>query len=94
MGYRHIQRVSTLEKDVKELKEADNTTTLCASLKSEMPSAVHAFLGSSLGDELHKVIQKHTKELIQKYPQQVDYKEIIEELVQANLINEVKNQLL
>ncbi|GJV98913.1 hypothetical protein Tco_1554165 [Tanacetum coccineum] len=75
------------------LKEADNTTTLRASLKSKMPSAVHVFIGSSLGNELHKVLQRHTEELIQKYPQQIDYKEMIEESVQANLINKVKNQL-
>nr|GEX62475.1 hypothetical protein [Tanacetum cinerariifolium]GEX64184.1 hypothetical protein [Tanacetum cinerariifolium] len=45
-----------------------------------------------LGDELQKVLQKHTEELIQKYPRQVDYKEIIKESMPANLINEVKNQ--
>nr|GFC99868.1 hypothetical protein [Tanacetum cinerariifolium] len=88
-----IQRVYVLEKDVQELKEADNTTTLHALLKSEIPSAVHVFLGSSLGDKLHKVLQRHTKELIQKYPQQIDYKEMIKESMQANLINEIKNQL-
>ncbi|GJZ18310.1 hypothetical protein Tco_0554433 [Tanacetum coccineum] len=49
-----IQRVYVLEKDVQELKEADNTTTLRAILKSEIPLAVHAFLGSILGDALHK----------------------------------------
>ncbi|GJT92339.1 hypothetical protein Tco_1081184 [Tanacetum coccineum] len=47
-----------------------------------------------LGDALQKVLQKQTKELIQKYPQQVNYKEMIEESVQANIINEVNNQLL
>nr|GEV04802.1 hypothetical protein [Tanacetum cinerariifolium] len=47
----------------------------------------------SLGDALQKVLQKHTEELIQKYPQQVNYKEITEESVEANIINEVKNQL-
>ncbi|GJZ84543.1 hypothetical protein Tco_0649882 [Tanacetum coccineum] len=88
-----IQSVSVLEKDVQELKEVDNTTTLCASLRSEIPLAVNAYLGSSLGDALQKVLQKHTEELIQKYPQQVDYKEMIEESVQAIIINEVKNQL-
>ncbi|GJV51023.1 hypothetical protein Tco_1446764 [Tanacetum coccineum] len=62
-----IQIVYVLEKDVQELKEADNTTTLRASLKPEIPSAVNAFLGSSLRDALQKVLQKHTKELIQKY---------------------------
>ncbi|GJV00869.1 hypothetical protein Tco_1330139 [Tanacetum coccineum] len=56
-----IQRVFVLEKDIQELKEVDNTATLCASLKSEIPPAVNAYLGS-------------------KY-------------VQANIINEVKNQL-
>ncbi|GJU26108.1 hypothetical protein Tco_1164729 [Tanacetum coccineum] len=84
---------SISHKDVQELKEADNNTTLYASLRSKIPLAVNAYLRSSLGDALHKVLQKHTKELIQKYPQQVDYKEMIEESVQANIINEVKNQL-
>ncbi|GJY75747.1 hypothetical protein Tco_0480863 [Tanacetum coccineum] len=50
-----IQRVYVLEKDVQELKEADNTTTLSASLISEIPSAANAYLRSSLGDALQKV---------------------------------------
>ncbi|GJT56241.1 hypothetical protein Tco_0991295 [Tanacetum coccineum] len=62
------QRVYVLEKDVQELKEADNTTTLCASLRSEIQLDVNSYLRSSLGDALHKSMQ-------------------------ANLINEVKNQL-
>ncbi|GKB68277.1 hypothetical protein Tco_0929689 [Tanacetum coccineum] len=57
------QRVFVLEKDVQELKEFDHTTTLFASLKSEIPS------------------------------NQVGYKEVIEESVQANVINKVKNLL-
>ncbi|GJV15662.1 retrovirus-related pol polyprotein from transposon TNT 1-94 [Tanacetum coccineum] len=60
-----IQRVSVLEKDVQELKSVDHTTTLLASLRSEIPSAVNAYLGSSLGDALQKALQKHTAELIQ-----------------------------
>ncbi|GKA49811.1 hypothetical protein Tco_0742884 [Tanacetum coccineum] len=47
-----IQRVSVLEKDVQKLKEADNTTTLYASLRSKIPSAINAYLKSSLGDAL------------------------------------------
>nr|GFB61189.1 hypothetical protein [Tanacetum cinerariifolium] len=39
-----FQRVSVLEKDIQELKEAVNTTTLRASLKSEIPLAVMHFL--------------------------------------------------
>nr|GEV46720.1 hypothetical protein [Tanacetum cinerariifolium] len=49
-----IQRVSVLEKDVQELKEADNTITLSASLKSEIPSVVNSFFRSSMGDALQK----------------------------------------
>ncbi|GJU90845.1 hypothetical protein Tco_1303268 [Tanacetum coccineum] len=88
-----IQRVSFLEKDVQELKEADHTTTHLGSLRSEIPSAVNAYLRSSLGDAFQKVLQKNTKELIQQYPHQVNYKDVIEESIQANVINKVKNLL-
>ncbi|GJU29246.1 hypothetical protein Tco_1172835 [Tanacetum coccineum] len=40
---------------ISHLKEADNITTLCASLRSKIPSAVNAYLGSNLGDALEKV---------------------------------------
>ncbi|GKE40700.1 hypothetical protein Tco_1464105, partial [Tanacetum coccineum] len=66
-----IQRLFVLEKDVQELKEVDNTTTIRALLRSEIPLAVNAYLGSSLGDVLQKVLQKHTEELIHKYPHTV-----------------------
>ncbi|GKA67844.1 hypothetical protein Tco_0767761, partial [Tanacetum coccineum] len=56
-------RVSDLEKEVKELKKADLFTTLHASIKSEVPSAVNEYLRSSLGDALQKELQKHTEEL-------------------------------
>nr|GEU80659.1 retrovirus-related Pol polyprotein from transposon TNT 1-94 [Tanacetum cinerariifolium] len=46
-----------------------------------------------LGDSLQKMLQKHTKELKQQYPQHVKYKDAIDESVQANVINEVKNLL-
>nr|GFB98780.1 hypothetical protein [Tanacetum cinerariifolium] len=58
-----IKKVSVLEKDVQELKEVDHTTTLRALLRSEISSAVNAYLRSSLGDALQKVLQKHTEEL-------------------------------
>ncbi|GKA12715.1 hypothetical protein Tco_0692261 [Tanacetum coccineum] len=87
------QRVSVLEKDVQELKLIDHTTELLASLRSEIPSAVNAYLRSSLRDVLQKFLQKHSKEPKQQYSQQVDYKDVIEESVHANVINEVKNLL-
>ncbi|GKA97953.1 hypothetical protein Tco_0825847, partial [Tanacetum coccineum] len=87
------QRVFVLEKNVQELKAVDHTTTLLTLLRSEIPSAVNAYLGSILGDALQKVLQKHTEELIQQYPQPVSYKDVTEESVQANVITEVKNLL-
>ncbi|GKA16133.1 hypothetical protein Tco_0695880, partial [Tanacetum coccineum] len=56
-----IQRISILEKDVQELKEADNTITLRASLRSEIPSTVNTYLGFSLGDALRKVMNQLPK---------------------------------
>ncbi|GKA91808.1 hypothetical protein Tco_0813733 [Tanacetum coccineum] len=49
-----LQRVSTLEKDVKELKKVDHSTVIVESIRSQVPSAVNEFLGSSLGDSLQK----------------------------------------
>ncbi|GKE13548.1 hypothetical protein Tco_1417099, partial [Tanacetum coccineum] len=49
-----IQRVSVLKKDFQELKEVDHTTTHLASLRSKIPSAINAYLRSSLGDALFK----------------------------------------
>nr|GEU97491.1 hypothetical protein [Tanacetum cinerariifolium] len=62
-------RVSDLEKEVKELKQVDLSTTLHASSRSEVPAAINEYLGSSLGDALQKELQKHTKELRQEYSQ-------------------------
>nr|GEX05211.1 hypothetical protein [Tanacetum cinerariifolium] len=62
-------RVSDLEKEVKELKQVNLSTTLLASTRSEVPSVVNENLGSSLGDALQFELQKHTKELRQEYSQ-------------------------
>ncbi|GJW07366.1 hypothetical protein Tco_1569789 [Tanacetum coccineum] len=56
-------RVSGLEKDVKELKQADLSSTTCASIRSEVPSVVNEYLRSSMGDALQKELQKYTEEL-------------------------------
>ncbi|GKC84300.1 hypothetical protein Tco_1140017 [Tanacetum coccineum] len=45
-------RVSDLEKEVKELKQVDLSTTLHALIRSEVPPAVNEYLGSTLGDAL------------------------------------------
>nr|GEX13719.1 hypothetical protein [Tanacetum cinerariifolium] len=60
-----IQRVYVLEKDVQELKEADNTTKLLTLLKSKIPLVVHAFLGSR-SDFATLVIQSTVKNALEK----------------------------
>ncbi|GJU71773.1 hypothetical protein Tco_1263178 [Tanacetum coccineum] len=71
----HIVKVFTkLEKAVKELKQADHSTTILASIKSQ-------------------VLQSHTEELKKELSEKRDYKDVIKESVQANIINKVKNFL-
>ncbi|GJV21739.1 hypothetical protein Tco_1370759 [Tanacetum coccineum] len=81
--------------NLKDSANAKINSLLDVQIQQKIPQiqSVNAYLGSSLGDAVQKVLQKHTKELKQQYPQQVNYKDIIEESVQANVINEVKNLL-
>nr|GEU33093.1 ribonuclease H-like domain-containing protein [Tanacetum cinerariifolium] len=51
-------QVFFLEKDVQDLKAVGHTTILLTSLRSKIPSAVNAYLGSSLGDTLQKNPEK------------------------------------
>ncbi|GKE04766.1 hypothetical protein Tco_1396784, partial [Tanacetum coccineum] len=59
----------------------------------QVPSLVEDYLGSSLPDAFKKVLQSHTEELKKELSEKKDYKYVIEEYVQANVINEVKNFL-
>ncbi|GJV67579.1 hypothetical protein Tco_1483088 [Tanacetum coccineum] len=60
-------RVAKLEKDVSELKKIDHSAEALAFLKSQVPTVVEHYLGSKISDDLQKVLQKHTTNLIQKY---------------------------
>nr|GEY42741.1 hypothetical protein [Tanacetum cinerariifolium] len=84
-----IQREYVLKKDMQEIKGVNHTATLCPLLRFEIPLVINAYLGSSLGDALQKVLQKHTEELKQQHSQKIDYKEIIEESAQENVINKI-----
>ncbi|GJU32372.1 hypothetical protein Tco_1175961 [Tanacetum coccineum] len=61
------QRVAKLEKDVSELKKTDHSAESLATLKSQVPTVVEHYLKSKIGDDLQKVLQRHTADLIQKY---------------------------
>ncbi|GJV27399.1 hypothetical protein Tco_1383847, partial [Tanacetum coccineum] len=43
-----VQRFTELERAVKELKQADHSTTILASIRSQVPSVVKEYLGFSL----------------------------------------------
>ncbi|GKD56160.1 hypothetical protein Tco_1289547 [Tanacetum coccineum] len=88
-----IQRFAELEKAVKELKQADHSTTILASIRSQVPLVVKEYLGSSLLDAFQKVLRSHTEELKKELSEKMDCKDVIKESVQANVINEVKNFL-
>ncbi|GJZ84610.1 hypothetical protein Tco_0649949 [Tanacetum coccineum] len=60
-------RVTKLEKDVSKLKKIDHFAKALATLKSQVPMVVEQYLGSKIGDDLQKVLQRHTADLIQKY---------------------------
>ncbi|GJS56598.1 hypothetical protein Tco_0629960 [Tanacetum coccineum] len=61
------QRIINLEKDVKDLKNVDNSTTVLSTIKSEVPNVVKEYLRSSLDDALHKVIQRHFADIIKEH---------------------------
>ncbi|GKB95350.1 hypothetical protein Tco_0981487 [Tanacetum coccineum] len=74
-----VQRFTKLEKAVKELKQADHSTTILASIKSQVPSVVEDYLGSSIPDAFKKVLQSHTEEPKKELSEKRDYKDVIEE---------------
>ncbi|GJS45202.1 hypothetical protein Tco_0595323 [Tanacetum coccineum] len=60
-------RIAKLEKDVFELNKIDHSAKVLATLKSQVPTVVEQYLGSKIDDDLQKVLQRHTADLIQKY---------------------------
>ncbi|GJR75484.1 hypothetical protein Tco_0839405 [Tanacetum coccineum] len=56
-----------LEKDVKELKNVDNSTIVISKIKYKVPNAIKEYLGSSLDDALYKVIQKHSADIFKEH---------------------------
>nr|GEW28310.1 hypothetical protein [Tanacetum cinerariifolium] len=47
-------RVSNLEKEVQKLKQVDHSTTLLATVKSKVLTAIKEYLGTNIGNTLHK----------------------------------------
>ncbi|GJU66784.1 hypothetical protein Tco_1253043 [Tanacetum coccineum] len=62
------QRITNLEKDVKELKTVDHSAALLLTIKSEVLNAVKEYLVTSLDDALYKVLKKHDADIIKEHP--------------------------
>ncbi|GKE22210.1 hypothetical protein Tco_1433722 [Tanacetum coccineum] len=61
------QRLFDLENDIKILRNVDHSSVIRAAIKFEVPTVVKEYIRTSLDDTLHKVIQRHTAELIKEY---------------------------
>ncbi|GJV42912.1 hypothetical protein Tco_1427448 [Tanacetum coccineum] len=72
-----LQRVSTLEKDVKELKQVDHSAVIVKSIRSQVPTAINEYLGSSLRDSLQKSYERHPA-----------HKELYDALIQSLFMDE------
>ncbi|GJR32500.1 hypothetical protein Tco_1108732 [Tanacetum coccineum] len=87
-----VERFSEMEQFFKELKEADFGKRIHDLIKSQLPSVVEQYLGTRLPDAFHKELQTHTANL-KKELSELNYKEIIEESVKAQVVKEVNNIL-
>ncbi|GJT41881.1 hypothetical protein Tco_0941746 [Tanacetum coccineum] len=73
------QRLSELENEVKTLRNVDHSSAIRATIKSEVPIVVKEYLGTSLNDTLHKVIQRHTAKLIKELSVLTDIIEVLQQ---------------
>ncbi|GJT76389.1 hypothetical protein Tco_1043114 [Tanacetum coccineum] len=56
-------RVTDIEKDVKELKDVDNSTKVISTIKYEVLNAIKEYIGSNLDDALHKMEHARKKQI-------------------------------
>ncbi|GJR46378.1 hypothetical protein Tco_1314481 [Tanacetum coccineum] len=61
------QRITNLEKDVKELKTIDHSTSLYSTIKSKVPNVIKEYLRTSLDAALYKVLKKHDADIIKEH---------------------------
>ncbi|GJW61006.1 hypothetical protein Tco_0110341 [Tanacetum coccineum] len=61
------QRITYLGKDVKELKDVDNSTKVISIIQSKVPKVVKEYLGSSLDDAMYKVIQRNFADIVKEH---------------------------
>ncbi|GKD15196.1 hypothetical protein Tco_1199603 [Tanacetum coccineum] len=88
------QRVSNLEKELSELKQADQSAQLLATIKSQIPTMVDPHLGTRLGDSIQKGLRSNTTEFKKEAQAENErYIDLIEKSVKDIINDEVKTQL-
>ncbi|GKE57348.1 hypothetical protein Tco_1496533 [Tanacetum coccineum] len=60
------QRVSALEKELSQFKQADHSAQLLATIKSQIPSMVDTQLSTRLGDSIQEAFRSYTSEFEKK----------------------------
>ncbi|GJR46625.1 hypothetical protein Tco_1314728 [Tanacetum coccineum] len=88
------QRVSALEKELSQLKQADYSAQLLETIKSQIPAMMDAQLSSRLEDSIKKSFRSYTTEFEKKAKdKRKRYIDLVEKSVKEIINDEVKNQL-
>nr|GEX27366.1 hypothetical protein [Tanacetum cinerariifolium] len=84
----------TVEKDISELKQADQSTQLLATIKSQIHAMMDAYPGIRLGDSIQKTLRSYTTEFKKEAQAENErYIDLIEKSVKDIINDEVKTQL-
>nr|GEZ20511.1 hypothetical protein [Tanacetum cinerariifolium] len=88
------KRVSNLEKELSEIKQADQSAQLLKTIKSQIPAIVDAHLGTRLGDSIQKDFKSYTLEFKKKaQAERKRYIYLVEKSVKDIINDEVKTHL-
>ncbi|GJR73684.1 hypothetical protein Tco_0086049 [Tanacetum coccineum] len=92
--FRFDQRVSTLERELSQLKQADHSAQLLESAKSQIPTIVDDLLSTRIGYATQTALQSYTKEFEKKAQEERKlYIDVVEKSVKDIIKDEVKSQL-
>ncbi|GJU26930.1 hypothetical protein Tco_1165551 [Tanacetum coccineum] len=88
------QRVSALEKELSQLKQADYSAQLLKTIKSQIPTMIDAQLSTRLKDSIKKSFRSYTTEFEKKAKdERKRYIDLVEKSVKDIIKVEVKSQL-
>ncbi|GKA64658.1 hypothetical protein Tco_0764365 [Tanacetum coccineum] len=90
--FRFDQRVSTLETDPSQLKQADHSAQLLESIKSQLPTMVDDLLSTRIGYATRIALKSYTKEFEKKAQEERKlYIDVVEKLVKDIIKDEAKS---